>query len=338
MLYRTYSYSGWLQRQDTQYSARVSEISYDFDNLTKTVSVADVSNDYFTTFLFERIIGYLVDSDGNDVGPRTSWSARTNTWDQRGYSYNLISTTTYSRDCSGSSGSGPAFTPENVVELDLDGTRASSFEVMAFSGSVIQTVSIATDAGSLVGAGKLLVWNDPYSTENVMGFASLGFQLRAADGSSVKLLKPIRVNYQATSNATLAVSDDAKNWELLGNGNTKFSSDQSLLKVSSEAFVLSSLSNSKWLFVGQKTPQTNPVLYANKFDTGLGNQVRLTTTGGQGKGSVVIDSDTPGTCKPEGLKRIKGVGSGLCKVTATKLGFDGYLDSESQVLELRIGG
>jgi hypothetical protein len=342
-LHRAYSYSGYLQRQEVQYSARVSNITYDFENLTKTVSVADETSDYFTTYLFERFIGFLVDSDGNNVGPLTSWNASTNTYDLRGTSYEFISTTTYSRDCSGSSGSGgsgsgSSFNPENVVELDLDGTRPSSFEVIAFSGTGIQTVSIATDVESLVGAAKLLVWNDPYSTENVLGFASLGFQLRAADGSAVNLLKPIRVNYQVTSEASLAVSDDAKNWELLGNGNIKFSSDQSLLKVSSEAFVLSSLSNSKWLFVGQKTPMSNPVLYASKFDAGVGNQVRLTTTGGQGKGSVVISSDTPGTCKPEGLKRIKGVGLGLCKVSATKFGFDGYLDSDSQVLELRIGG
>jgi hypothetical protein len=338
VLHRAYSYSGHLGRQEVQYSARVSSITYDFENLTKTVSLADESVDYFTTYLYESFIGFLVDSDGNDVGPRTRWSASTSTYDQRGESYEFISTTTYSRDCSGSSGSGPSFAPDNVVELDLDGTRASSFEVMAFSGTGIQRVSIATDAGSLSGAAKLLVWNDPYSTENVLGFSSLGFQLRAADGGAVNLLKPIRVNYKVTSNASLAVSDDAKNWDVLGNGNIKFSSDQSLLKVSSDAFVLSSLSNSKWLFVGQKIPQTNPVLYANKFDTGVGNQVRLTTTGGQGKGSVVVNSDTPGTCKPEGLKRIKGLSFGLCKVSATKFGFDGYLDSDSQVLELRIGG
>jgi hypothetical protein len=136
----------------------------------------------------------------------------------------------------------------------------------------------------------------------------------------------------------LAVSRNARVWDVIDMGKNSISANQALRKTSAEDFALTDISNDEWLFVGQKTKPRNLILYASVFAIGVGSDARLTTTGGSGKGSVVIKSEDPNNCSPVGLKRVEAIAAGGCSISATKFGFDGYLHSTSQIVELEIGG
>jgi hypothetical protein len=330
------SYTGYFSRYTDSSEYRVTNVSYDFTNQEKSVVETDFTTSYFFETVYERFVGFIIDANGSYIEPYAfSGSAGGGEYStfSREISRNILK-----RNCDGRSGSGAASTLGQAVELELSSEVANNFQVIAANGTKSHTVTISVEKGSVSGSAKLLVINDPYSTENQFGFASLGFQLHGDGGELVALLKPILISYESTPNAVLAVSNNARTWKVIEDNKAVSSENRTLRKVNSEIFALSALSNKKWLFVGQKTESKNLVLYANAFGADAGSSIRLTTTGGSGKGTVVLKSQSPENCKPNGLKRVEGTKPGDCRVSAKKFGFDGYLNSSSQVIELKIGG
>jgi hypothetical protein len=329
------SYSGYLSRYSFTNSSKTTAVSYDFANQEKTVRERDRVDDYFFERFYEEFIGHLIDADGTRIQPYSFSVSRGDSGLTRS---DTRFSSTFKRSCDGGSGSSVPNTLGDALAIEISGEVATNFQVVAATGTKNHTVTISVEEGSVTGSATLMVINDPYSTENQFGFASLGFQLHGDDGELVELLKPILVSYQSTPDAVLAVSNNARTWKVVEDKKPVSSENRTLRKLNSEIFALSELSNSKWLFVGQKTESKNLVLYANTFEVETGSDIRLITTGGSGKGTVVLRSQSPDNCKPNGLKRVEGTAPGECKISAKKFGFDGYLNTSSQVIELKIGG
>jgi hypothetical protein len=329
--------SGFYSEQTDNYQS--NRITYNLDTGEKQVESTVGSSRYFTEYAYERVVGWLLDDNGNNVR-RSSFTIRSGNTDSD-YSGLRSSTVSLSRDCSGGGfgSSGGVFPLSGQVnELEVDNETAKTFFVAALSGSGSQNVSIEIEADTVEGAAKILTWNDPYSTENQLGFASLGFSAVDEDGKAVKLLKPIKVSYQSVESGELAYSTDAKDWEWLKSTETPLGLNGRVTKLDATSFSIDSMSGQGWIFIGQKTEQKSPVLYANRFSTAVGSKIQLTTTSGSGKGGVTVVSQTESVCRVSSDKALTGVSKGVCRATATKAGFDGYMDSVTQVIRLEIGG
>lgn len=333
-LFRASQYNGRNYSNSESVNFQNHRIAYDLENGSKEIVSTSGTDRYFSEYAYERLVGWLLDDDQNYVR-YTNFTIRSSTssYDRVGFSN---STTTLSRDCSGR---GLNFARGSVQadEIVISPETEKSFTITAISATGNQSVKIHIPSGAVQQEATLLAWNDPYSTENEFGYSSMGFGMVDKSGQPVSLAKPIRISFESATDGVLASSTDAKKWEWLKSGTSKVGSGL-VEKTSSTSFEISSMNGKGWLFVGQKTEQKTPVLYANRFKAGVGSSVLLTTTGGSGKGSVSISSKSPDVCEVTKAKSIVGKAAGVCEVTAVKDGLDGYMDETSQELKIQIGG
>lgn len=323
------TYSGWQEIYQNSGGWTNTQAQYDYDAQQKTVYSQSYEQQYFSSFLYESFVGWLVSESGDRIRS-TSWTSRTRSTDAR-TGFSSRTTDTIARNCD--------LVPlaADVVKFELKPGEASTLEMPTYSANGFQIVEIEVTANAVSSAATLLAWNDPNATENRHGLGSLGFRLTGLDGGTISLNQPLKVTFQKTKENSLAYSFDAANWKWLPDTEVSLREGVSLSKDTKDSFLISSLSPTKWIFVGQKQDQSSVIAYANKFSAAVGKNIRLTTTSGSGKGPVIFKSLTPEICEATSAKAVQGKSTGECKLLATKLGFDGYMDSKTQVLSLKIG-
>lgn len=339
-LFRAQVYSGQLFRyQETSQGAQNYSINYDLGAQTKTVVMQEMTpGSYFSEFLIETVVGWLLDDQGNKL-QRTNFTSRSRTSSSTG-EWLSPSTHFISRDCSSRTGgagpgggSGNARVTAEVFSFDIIAGTNQTFQVQAYSGMGSSFASVSTNSGALAEGDRLLVMNDPFSTDNEFGFSSLGFAAVDRNGARIQINQPLTVTYQESPAGNLAFSKDGKDWVELDSAGE---SGSPVRPLGVSSFSVTSLPLDGWLFVGQKKQQKAPIIYANRFNTPVGSKVLFATTSGSGKGNVVFESKTPSTCSVTGANEVIASAPGTCRVLAAKMGFDGYLDAKSQLIRLQI--
>jgi hypothetical protein len=330
------NYNYYSSTSQTNSITRETQVFYDSASDTKTVTQQAYVSYYFMTYLYVSFAGFLVGENGED-SVFTTWLQRSVGGDGGSgeLSLGLPRTQVIERHCGSSGGSNSPLLGE-VFEFQLSPEFEGTLSIPASSSNGSQAAQLSIEKGSVDLGSRLFVTNDPNSAENQFGLASLAFKLIDEFGNPSKLMKPITLDFHDGGIGKLAKSQNGETWTWLDNAPKKAGGFE-VVELTSSSFSISGTSSPNWLFVGQKLAQKKPILYASRFSGPVGLKVSLTTTSGSGKGGVEMKSETPGFCEILSDRKVVFLKRGVCEISATKAGFDGYVHAQTQVIRLEIG-